>query len=83
MSEIHLDHPGDLHWFKGYGPLPVIGPCPHHQCRHNAQSTIAWGPDKLRYELVACDVDEHCNGSCRAWTDGSFANTSPWLQVAA
>ncbi|MGD9989057.1 hypothetical protein [Pseudonocardia sp.] len=82
-AQAHLDHPDDFHWFKGEGPRTVMGPCPHTTCRHHAQSVIAWGPDLTRYELVTCDVDEHCAGNCRAWTDGSARSTSPWLQVAA
>lgn len=83
MAEIHLDHPGEIHWFKGYGPSPVLGACPHSGCPHNAQSVIAWGPDYERYELTQCDVAAHCDGGCRAWTDGTARATSPWLQVEA
>jgi hypothetical protein len=79
MTWVHLDHPGDLHWFSGYGPLPVLGECPHVGCRHDAISTIAWGPDLTRYELVQCDSD--CDSSCRAWADGRSVATTPWLRV--
>lgn len=82
MSERHLDHPGDLHWFRGYGPAQIIGPCPHAGCRHHAQSVIAHGPDLTRYELVVCEVDAECAGQCRAWTDGGMDATTQWLEVA-
>lgn len=68
MGEAHLDHPGEWHWFSGYGPLPVTGPCPHTDCPHNATITIAYGPDFEHYELIICDVDAGCNGRCRGWT---------------
>ena len=83
MAEPHLDHPGEFHWFSGYRPLPVLGPCPHTECTHHAQSVIAWGPDHVRYELVECEVDDHCAGQCRAWTDGGMDATTPWLHVSA
>lgn len=79
MSVRHLDHPGDWHWFKGHGPAEVIGACPHTTCPHNAQSVIAHGPTLDRYELVTCDVDDGCAGTCRAWTDGGMTTTTPWL----
>lgn len=82
MAEIHLDHPGEITWFKGYGPAAVIGPCPHSQCRHLDQSVIAWGPDLNHYELVTCDVGEECNRFCRAWVNGKMISTTPWLEVA-
>ncbi len=74
-----LDHPGDFHWFSGYGPLPAAGECPHASCRHRATSVIAWGPDLTRYELVQCDSD--CASSCRAWVDGRGIVTTPWLRM--
>lgn len=70
MSGAHLDHPGEVHWFHGYGPLPVVGPCPHTNCPHNGTSVIAWGPDYEHYELVTCDVDAEdggCAEQCRGW----------------
>lgn len=79
MAEAHLDHPGDFHWFSSYGPLPLLGECPHVDCPHSATSVIAWGPDLTRYELVQCDLD--CDSSCRAWIDGHGAVTTPWLRV--
>lgn len=82
-NDRHLDHPGDWHWFKGYGPTETVGPCPHPACTHHAQSVIAHGPDLTRYELVVCEVDTGCAGRCRAWTDGSMATTTPWIHVAA
>lgn len=83
MAEPHLDHPGEFNWLKGHGPLPVLGPCPHTECCHDEQSVIAWGPDYVHYELVTCDVDDQCDGGCRAWSDGSAQTTSPWLHVSA
>jgi hypothetical protein len=80
VGEAHLDHPGEITWFKRYGPSPVVGPC-RHGCPHNAQSVIAWGPSYERYELAQCDVPEHCDGGCRAWTDGLGRITTAWLQV--
>lgn len=67
MAEARLDHPGDVHWFSGYGPAQILGPCPHTECAHNALSDIAWGPDFEHYTLVTCDVANGCNGYCRAW----------------
>lgn len=81
MAQVYLDHPGDLHWFSGYGPREVLGPCPHAACPHNAQSVVAWGPDATRYELMDCDVDDGCAGNCRAWVNGRGVATTPWLQV--
>ena len=81
MAEPHLDHPGEIHWFRGYAPSPVLGACPHLGCRHHAQSVIAWGPSLDRYELVQCDIPEHCDGGCRAWSDGHGRITTDWLQV--
>lgn len=79
-GKIHVDNPGEIRWFAGEGPATVIGPCPHTACPHNAQSTIAWGPDYTRYELVTCDAE--CDGQCRAWTDGGPMATTPWLLTA-
>lgn len=81
MAEAHLDHPGEISWFKRYGPSPVLGSCPHADCRHLAQSVIGWGPSMERYELVQCDVPQHCDGGCRAWSDGRGRITTEWLQV--
>lgn len=83
MAEAHLDHPGDIHWFHGYGPATVLGNCPHGNCAHNAQSVIAWGPSYDRYELVACDVINGCATGCRAWVDSQGRVVTPWLQVDA
>ena len=80
-GKIHVDKPGEIKWFAGYGPRAVIGPCPHIGCRHHAQAVIAWGPDYERYELVECNVSEHCAGRCRAWTDGGPIATTAWLEV--
>lgn len=67
MAEPHLDNPGDVRWFAGYGPADVVGPCPHGDCAHNALSDIAWGPDFDHYALVTCDVADGCDGYCRGW----------------
>lgn len=80
-AHVYLDHPGDFHWFSGYGPRQVIGPCPHGNCPHNAISTVAWGPDATRYELVDCDVADACEGNCRAWISSHSVTTAPWLHV--
>lgn len=80
MSQVYLDHPGDVHWFSGYGPAAVTGECPHPDCPHNGLTVIAWGPDVDRYELMACDSE--CGGGCRAWVNGRGVVTSPWLRVA-
>ncbi len=84
MAEPHLDHPGEITWFKGTGPRPVLGACPHVSCSHAAQSTVAWGPSLERYELVVCDMPRTgagCAGSCRAWVDGRGRVTTSWLMV--
>lgn len=68
MAEPHLDHPGEMSWFVGHGPAPVLGQCPHPTCEHLGHSVIAWGPDAEHYELVQCDTDAECAGACRGWT---------------
>jgi hypothetical protein len=83
VAEAHLDHPGEIHWFKGERPLPVLGPCPH-DCKHLGQGVIAWGPTLERYELVECGISsdtEGCAASCRAWVDGHGRVTTAWLHV--
>jgi hypothetical protein len=50
-----------IEWFKGYGPLPVVGTCPH-DCQHRNLANIAWGPDLDHYTLDEC---RDCG--CRAW----------------
>lgn len=82
MAEAHLDHPGEISWFKGYGPSPVLGAC-EHDCPHNAQSVIGWGPDMRRYELAQCDVQDGCASGCRAWIDERGRVTTRWLRVEA
>lgn len=84
MAEPHLDHPGEIHWFKGEHPLPVLGPCPHTDCKHFGQGTIAYGPSLERYVLVECGIagDDGCGAACRAWSDGQGRVTTPWLHVA-
>lgn len=81
MAEPHLDHPGEFSWFAGHGPLPVLGDCPHHDCRHNNLAVIGWGPDLRRYELVKCTVEGQCEGRCRAWINQHTVATTTWLQV--
>jgi hypothetical protein len=80
-DRIHLSNPGDVHWRGGNGPSTVTGPCPHATCPHSELSVIAWGPDAIRYELVACDAG--CGGQCRAWADSRSVVTSEWLTVQA
>lgn len=88
MAEAHLDHPGEISWFKSYGPLPVLGPCPHSRCKHLGQGVIGWGPAMDRYELVECgsidpadEAEDDCAGQCRAWVDGQGRVTTTWLNV--
>jgi hypothetical protein len=88
VAEAHLDHPGEIHWFKGEGPAPVVGPCPHSSCKHLGQGVIAWGPSLERYELVQCgsirpadEADDDCASRCRAWIDGRGRVTTAWLMV--
>ena len=88
MSEPNLDHPGEIHWFKGHEPRPVLGPCPHAECKHLGQGVIAWGPSYERYELVECgnidpanESDSDCATHCRAWVDEHGRVVSPWLHV--
>ena len=88
MSEVHVDHPGEVEWFKSYGPLPVLGPCPHTECKHLDHAVVAWGPSEDRYELVACaganpmeEGSSSCATHCRAWVDGKGRRVTRWLQV--
>lgn len=85
MAEVHVDAPGEIHWFKGEGPLPVLGPCPH-ACQHWGKGVIAWGPSEDRYELVECGMDDDgakgCAGQCRAWVNGRGQVITDWLMVA-
>lgn len=89
MSEPNLDHPGQIHWFAGEGPAPVLGPCPHTSCQHWGHGVIAWGPSYERYELVVCgsinpadESDKDCAMRCRAWIDERGRVMTPWLTVA-
>lgn len=88
MAEVHLDHPGEITWFKGRGSLPIAGPCMHAECHHLGQSVIAWGPSLDRYELVSCGSLNHddespsdCAGRCRAWVDSRGVVVTPWMMV--
>lgn len=83
MGEAHVDKPGEISWFSGYGPAAVHGPCPHGGCAHWGRSVIAWGPSLGRYELVQCDQADGCATSCRAWVDGRGRPTTAWLHVDA
>ena len=91
MAEAHVDHPGDVSWFAGKGPLPVIGPCPHTTCSHDQGGTIAWGPDHEHYTLNVCVVPEReggCGGTCRGWAaeyphgEGPKFRQGPFKHVA-
>lgn len=79
MAEPHVDYPGEITWFPRKGPLPVLGPCPHHACPHLDQTVIAWGPSMDHYELVQCVMPGGCDRSCRSWSDGRSRTTTPWL----
>lgn len=67
MADAHLDHPGETRWFKGWGPAPVRGECPHTDCPHEATAAIAYGPDFAHYVLDVCKEPEGCAGECRGW----------------
>lgn len=83
MTEAHLDNPGEIHWFKGERSLPILGLCPHANCKHLGQGVIAWGPTFARYELVECGVKggEGCGSACRAWVDSQGRVVTPWMHV--
>ncbi len=88
MAEPHLDHPGEISWFKRYGPAPVLGPCPHTNCGHWGTSVVAHGPSMDRYELVDCgsldrgdESPTDCASTCRAWSDSRGRIVTPWLHV--
>lgn len=86
MAETHLDHPGEVSWFAGHRPLPVLGPCPH-TCAHRMARTVAWGPDFEHYTLIQCDDKDGCAGKCRGWLteypDSARWDAHDWMQVAA
>lgn len=67
MAEVHLDHPGDVRWFKGHAPAPVLGDCPHTGCPHEHTGAVAYGPDHAHYVLDACNEPGGCDGTCRGW----------------
>jgi len=88
VAEAHLDDPGSVRWFAGYGSAEMSGPCPHAACKHLGQSVIAWGPSYERYELVACGstnpADESasdCAMRCRAWADKNGRVVTDWLTI--
>lgn len=88
MAEAHLDHPGEISWFAREAPRPVLGACPHPECKHLGQGVIAWGPSMDRYELVACgspdpadESDADCASTCRAWVDSRGRTVTGWLNV--
>lgn len=80
MAEPHLDNPGDVTWFDGYGPLPVVGPCPH-DCDHAwGLATVAWGPDHEHYSLNECKQRGGCEGACRGWSaEYPAGRRPPWF----
>ena len=84
MTEVHLDHPGDISWFPRHGPAKVIGPCVH-ECDHSLPADIAWGPDYDHYTLVECQVPDGCAGQCRAWfpehPNGRWRMPDNWITV--
>lgn len=67
--EPHLDHPGEITWWVGHGPAPILGDCEHVDCQHRDTATVAHGPDWEHYELVVCieKGDGKCAGACRGW----------------
>jgi hypothetical protein len=67
VAEAHLDHPGEIRWFKGWGPAPVEGDCPHATCPHESTAAIAYGPDFAHYILDVCEEPQGCAGACRGW----------------
>lgn len=78
MAEPHLDHPGDVSWWAGKGPVVLEGPCPH-DCPHMDTHTVAWGPSFDRYELVDCLA---CG--CRGWvTSRLLPAPVPFLRPAS
>lgn len=86
MAEVHLDHPGEITWFDGWGSIPIAGLCTHAGCKHQFTSVIAWGPSLDRYELIRCggwkdDEPEDCKGDCRAWVDSRGVVVTPWMMV--
>ena len=84
MADPHVDKPGEIKWFKRYGPSEVLGPCPHRDCDHHSTAVIAWGPDMRRYTLEKCNVPDQCAGQCRAWhTEQPYKATTPWLHTPA
>lgn len=73
---------GAIHWFKGYGPVPVA---PYTgTCDHWGQGVIAYGWDLKHYELVECGIDGPGNTGCRAraWSDDRGRTTTPWMVPA-
>lgn len=66
MAEVHLDHPGEVSWFAGHGPAPILGKC-EHRCEHRDTRTVAWGHDFDHYELAVCVEPTGCNKQCRGW----------------
>lgn len=80
MADPHLDHPGDISWWPGHGPLPVLGACPH-TCDHSLIPTIAYGPDHEHYCLVRCDDPDGCAGQCRGWAAEYPYGEGPQLKL--
>jgi hypothetical protein len=85
VAEPHLDHPGEITWFAGKSHAPIVGLC-SHDCPHDGQGVIAWGPSYDRYELVQCAIkpSEHpdgCDSRCRAWVDSRGRVVTDWITV--
>ncbi len=64
-AEFHIEV-ASVHMFSGHEWFDLGEKC-DHDCRHHAQSVIAWGPDAAHYEMSECD---RCG--CRAWLDGRY-----------
>jgi hypothetical protein len=78
--ETQIDVDG-IHWFSGYGPIPMSDDECDHDCPHLGLAVIAWGPSQLHYELVECTA---CH--CRAWeaalpnSHGGIRGSHPFLK---
>jgi hypothetical protein len=85
VPDMQLDTAGEIEWFYGRGPAPVLGPC-RHDCKH-ARSLVAWGPSYDRYKLVECNGvrsgggGTECAGRCRAWMDSWGNVVTDWLEI--
>ncbi len=77
MADPHLGHPGEIVWYKGFGPVPMAGEC-DHGCEAKDSRAIANGPDFRRYVLEQC---LYCR--CRAWSNDRCIPSTPWMKPAA